>query len=182
MKSLKSKKILMFHHWNYSQVSHFLEGTSHVYVTSSDEMGDRVINLQLGAKIDVPGLIKNINFKPDLIIAKVDAFFNVVPANLEGFNGTKILILGDTQHGDNPLINMINYAKSEPYDYYITDHKRHHLRYYELAGVGPLFFIPGLFHCKYNVDKYTCHPKNKNNISKTLKFKSPFKLAFKLAP
>jgi len=57
----------------------------------------------------------------------------------------KILILGDTQHGVKPLERMIEYAKSEEYDFYITDHKRHHLWYYYLARIPNLYWLPGLF-------------------------------------
>lgn len=40
---------------------------------------------------------------------------------------------------------MIEYAKSEKYDFYITDHKRHHLWYYYLARIPNLYWLPGLF-------------------------------------
>ncbi len=85
------------------------------------------------------------DWKPDIFIAKVDSFFNVVPRNIQALDCIKILILGDTQHGIKPLEKMIEYAQSEPYDFYISDHKRHHLWYYHLAKIKNLFWLPGLF-------------------------------------
>jgi hypothetical protein len=44
-----------------------------------------------------------------------------------------------------PLEVMLRYAASEPYDLYVTDHKRHHLHWFQNLGIGPVAWTPGLF-------------------------------------
>lgn len=100
----------------------------------------------MGTKIDMGILLRGVeNWEPDLFIAKVDAFQTIVPVNVKALKCPKVLILGDTQHGRTPLRTMLEYAREEKYDYYITDHKKHHLWFYWLAGIKNLSWIPGLF-------------------------------------
>ncbi len=81
---------------------------------------------------------------PDLFVARVDAFFGIVPCNVEVLRCPKVLVMGDSHHGFNPLNKMIEYATSEKYDFYITDFDRHHLWYYWLAGLKDLYWLPTL--------------------------------------
>lgn len=106
-----------------------------------------MMTVPFGQRFDVAELVEQIpgGWEPDLFIAKVDAFFNQVPVNVGSLKCPKVLILGDTQHGEEPLQRMIQYAQSEQYDIYITDHKRHHLWYFYLAGLRNLYWLPGLF-------------------------------------
>lgn len=141
-------RILIVHHWPYASQRQPLFSTNTIYITSNQDPFPNVINVPLGAPIDMSKILSVLppGWEPDLFIAKVDAFFNLIPRNVDAIKCPKVLVLGDTQHGENPLLNMITYAHSEPYDLYITDHKRHHLWYYWLSGLDNLFWIPGLFH------------------------------------
>lgn len=142
-----NSKVLLSHHWSFYLQRHPIFAQDEIYLTSSQHEHPKVINFPIGSSIDMGKLVKKLpsNWYPDLFIAKVDSYFNIIPRNVETLKGPKVLILGDTQHGDDPLNNMIEYAKSEKYDFYITDHKRHHLWYYWLAGITNLYWLPGLF-------------------------------------
>ncbi len=144
---LRSSKVLLSHHWSFYQQRYPIFAHDEFYVTSSTSEHSKVINLPINSSYDVEALLEKLpsNWHPDLFVAKVDSFFNLVPRNVEALKCPKILILGDTHHGFNPLNKMIEYAKSEKYDFYITDHKRHHLWYYWLAGIKNLYWLPSLF-------------------------------------
>lgn len=145
---LSKQKILYSHHWSYiERQRHPIFSHDEIYITSYPDQADKIINLPIGTSYDVREILTENypNWQPDLFIAKVDSFFNVIPRNVTALDCPKILILGDTQHGVKPLERMIEYAKSEKYDFYITDHKRHHLWYYYLARIPNLYWLPGLF-------------------------------------
>ncbi len=143
-------RVLISHHWVVSQIPAERFGDD-VYCVSHDRHPDfghpRVLRVPFGHAYDVADVIKKLpnGWQPDLFVAKVDAFFNQVPVNVAQLKCPKVLILGDTQHGENPLTRMIQYATTEKYDIYVTDHKRHHLWYYWLAGIHELYWLPGLF-------------------------------------
>ncbi|MEQ8999219.1 MAG: glycosyltransferase [Coleofasciculus sp. B1-GNL1-01] len=147
MKSIRKSRVLLSHHWSFFNQRQPIFSHDLIYLTSSNDNHPQVVNLPVGSCFDVEELLKQVspNWYPELFIAKVDSFFNLVPLNVEALKCPKVLILGDTQHGLDPLNRMIEYAKSEKYDLYITDHKRHHLWYYWLAGLKNLFWLPGLF-------------------------------------
>jgi hypothetical protein len=144
------RKVLISHHWAVSQIPAERFGDD-VYCVNHDRHPDfghsRVLRVPFGQAYDVADVIKKLpnGWEPDLFVAKVDAFFNQVPVNVARLKCPKVLILGDTQHGEKPLSRMIQYATAEKYDIYITDHKRHHLWYYWLAGIHDLYWLPGLF-------------------------------------
>jgi predicted O-linked N-acetylglucosamine transferase (SPINDLY family) len=144
---LSNQKILYSHHWSHTRQRNPIFSKDEIYITSSKDQGEKVVNLPIGINYDVKKLLDKYypNWCPDLFVAKVDSFFTLVPRNVKALDCPKILILGDTQHGLKPLERMIEYAKSEPYDFYISDHKRHHLWYYHLAGIRNLYWLPGLF-------------------------------------
>ncbi|MBE9223250.1 glycosyltransferase [Cyanobacterium stanieri LEGE 03274] len=146
--ALKNKKILYSHHWSINNQRQPILSENEIYITSTPQQKENVINLlHIGSEYEPQKILKQHqnDWQPDLFIAKVDSFFNVIPRNIQALNCPKVLILGDTQHGNQPLEKMIQYAKSEKYDFYITDHKRHHLWYYHLAGLKNLYWLPGLF-------------------------------------
>lgn len=82
---------------------------------------------------------------PDLIVVKSDAAKNNFPRNIGSCGVPAVLILGDTTHMERPLEVMLRYAASEPYSLYVTDHKRHHLHWFQKMGIGPVAWTPGLF-------------------------------------
>jgi len=143
------KKVLVVHHWTYAFQRKPVFSDNIFYVCSKNEKHKSVINVPRNSIVDIGGLVqelkKRFNWVPDLFVAKVDAFFRMIPSNISALECPKVLILGDTQHGNNPLTNMIDYATSEKYDFYITDHKRHHLWFYYLAGIKKSYWLPGLF-------------------------------------
>ena len=143
----KSKRVLISHHWPFEKQRHPIFSENEIYLTSSPAKARNVYNVPLNSSVDIGKFIKTLpgDWYPDIFIAKVDSFFNIVPYNVNALTCPKILILGDTQHGINPLNQMIKYAKSEKYDFYVTDHKRHHLWHFWTAGIRNLYWLPGLF-------------------------------------
>jgi hypothetical protein len=144
------RKVLISHHWAVPQIPAERFGDDFYYVSHNkhpDFNNPRVVKVPFGRAYDVADLVRKLpnNWEPDLFVAKVDAFFNQAPINVGHLKCPKVLILGDTQHGEKPLSRMIQYATAEKYDLYITDHKRHHLWYYWLAGIDALYWLPGLF-------------------------------------
>jgi len=146
-RSLIDSKVLLSHHWSFLCQRQPIFSKNTLYITSSNSKHPQVINFPIGSSFDVEELVKNLPscWYPDLFVAKVDAFFNIIPRNVEALKCPKVLILGDTQHGIDPLNKMIEYITLEKYDVYITDHKRHHLWFYWLAGFDNLYWLPGLF-------------------------------------
>lgn len=96
---------------------------------------------------DLAEILKRIPLeqRPDLIVVKSDAARNNFPRNLAACGVPAVLILGDTTHMKSPLEVMLRYAASEPYALYVTDHKRHHLHWFQNFGLGPVAWTPGLF-------------------------------------
>jgi len=92
--------------------------------------------------------------KPELIVVKADATGRCYPANLDDLHCPKVLILGNTQHLKKPIRSLLNYAKQENFDFITSDHKRHHLHYFEEAGLDRVFWIPGLLNNPHNQPDY----------------------------
>jgi len=82
--------------------------------------------------------------KPDFAVVKADATRRNFPRNLGQLACPKILLVGDTHHLDSPLQNLIGYAKSEPFDFIIFDHTRHHAHWFARAGLKNLHWLPAL--------------------------------------
>jgi glycosyltransferase involved in cell wall biosynthesis len=82
--------------------------------------------------------------RPELVIVKADASRRNFPRNLQAFACPKVLIVGDTHHFRSPLRTTIAYALSEPFDFVIFDHTRHHAHWFHQAGVRNLHWIPAL--------------------------------------
>lgn len=82
--------------------------------------------------------------QPDAVVSLVDASWRNTPRNLEAFRGPKALLVADTHHLSSPLIGMLKYAATEPYDRIIFLYDRHHLSFFHSAGFNNLYWFPGL--------------------------------------
>ncbi len=114
----------------------------------NDSIAGKVLELATPrGDYDICDVLKRIpqSQRPDLIVVKADAARNNFPRNFSACGIPAVLILGDTMHMKEPLQVMLRYAASEPYSMYVTDHKRHHLHWFQNLGVGPVAWTPGLF-------------------------------------
>lgn len=83
-------------------------------------------------------------FTPDLVLVRADATGANLPRNLASVAGTKVLMVGDTQHLARPLQRLISYALSEPYDIVLSSHNRQHLHFFIEAGVRNVRWLPNM--------------------------------------
>lgn len=81
---------------------------------------------------------------PELIVVKADSTQRNCPRNLAAFKCPKVLLVGDTHHQRSPISSVISYAQSEPFDFVVMDHTRHHAHWFAQAGVKNLHWIPAL--------------------------------------
>lgn len=81
---------------------------------------------------------------PDAIVALVDASWRNQPRGLSNFAGLKALLVADTHHMRSPLLGMLRYAAAEVYDRIVLLYDRHHAEIFRSAGLGNLFWLPGL--------------------------------------
>ena len=82
--------------------------------------------------------------QPDAVVSLVDASWRNTPRNLAAFRRPKALLVADTHHLSSPLIGMLKYAATEPYDRIIFLYDRHHLSFFHSAGFNNLYWFPGL--------------------------------------
>ncbi|MBL9215222.1 MAG: glycosyltransferase [Opitutaceae bacterium] len=82
--------------------------------------------------------------QPDAVVCLVDASWRNQPRHLVAFRGPKALLVADTHHLKSPLIGLLRYAGSEPYDRVIFLYDRHHLGFFASAGFRNLHWFPGL--------------------------------------
>jgi glycosyltransferase involved in cell wall biosynthesis len=82
--------------------------------------------------------------QPEILVVKADATGRVLPRNLAAVKCPRILLVGDTHHQQRPLSRMIEYARSEPFDFVVFDHTRHHARFFAEAGVKSLRWLPAI--------------------------------------
>lgn len=87
--------------------------------------------------------------KPDVLIVRADSFKANFPRNIGQLGIPSVLILGDTQHGletdyFSPIRTLLNYAQSEPFDLYVSDHTRHHMHFFIEAGLKNVHWLPAL--------------------------------------
>lgn len=139
------QRVLVAHHWPLQRQRAQMFAADEFYLTPHPHQLPNALQLPQG-EMDMAAVLKQLprGWQPDLFVAKVDAFFNLVPRNLAALNCPKVLVLGDSQHGKAPLTRLLQYTQAEAYDVYISDHKRHHLWYFHLAGIRPLYWLPGL--------------------------------------
>lgn len=116
--------------------------------------GEKVLGIKTpSGEYDINSVLKRIPIeqRPDLIVVKADAARNNFPRNFSVCGIPAVLILGDTTHMKSPLEVMLRYAASEPFVLYVTDHKRHHLHWFQKLGLGPIAWTPGLFVKDYEI-------------------------------
>jgi len=82
--------------------------------------------------------------QPDLVVCLVEANWRNVPRNLTSFRCPKVLLIADTHHMSLPLVGMLRYVASEPYDRCVLLYDRHHAAFFHAAGVRNLYWFPGL--------------------------------------
>ncbi|MBN2068646.1 MAG: glycosyltransferase family 1 protein [Opitutales bacterium] len=75
---------------------------------------------------------------------KADATRSNFPQNVGKLGIPSVLVIGDTQHQQDPLQTLIRYAASEKYTVYTADHVRRHLHYFIEAGLKNVFWAPAL--------------------------------------
>ena len=143
-------RTLLLHHWPLDRQRPHMFSQDEFYLTCYPSDLPNALVFPGKSHVDMAQVLQYLptGWQPDLFIAKVDAFFDLVPRNLAALKCPKVLVLGDTQHGTAPLRNLLRYIQAEPYDFYISDHKRHHLWYFHLSGVAPLYWLPGLISLK----------------------------------
>jgi glycosyltransferase involved in cell wall biosynthesis len=82
--------------------------------------------------------------RPDAVVAVVDASWRHVPRRVDAFRGPKVLLIADTHHLRSPLLGMLRYIAEERYDRHVLLYDRHHAALFASAGIGSLFWQPGL--------------------------------------
>jgi len=80
--------------------------------------------------------------KPELVVVKADASWRNLPTHLDGLSCPKVLLVGDTHHMQAPLRRVLSYAGSEPFDFVVIDHTRHHGHYFVEAGFDKVAWLP----------------------------------------
>jgi glycosyltransferase involved in cell wall biosynthesis len=80
--------------------------------------------------------------KPELVVVKADASWRNLPTHLDGLACPKVLLVGDTHHMQAPLRRVLSYAASEPFDFVVIDHTRHHGHYFVEAGFDKVAWLP----------------------------------------
>ncbi len=146
IESLRKSRVLLSNDLPLSAHRDTLFSNDFVYVSNYPSEHSRVIHFPRYSEFDAASLPLPGNWSPDLFIAKVDAFKKLVPRNIAALSCPKILVLGASHFGAEPLNTMIDYARSEKYDFYVVEHMRHHLWYYWLAGIRNIHWLPGLWH------------------------------------
>lgn len=87
---------------------------------------------------------QRIGTRYDLLVVFADASGVNLPLNLRAFGCPTLLCLGDTHHLDRPLRRMLDYARAAGFDYIVSSYNRQHLRWFSLAGMERLAWLPGL--------------------------------------
>ncbi len=82
--------------------------------------------------------------QPEIVVVKADATGRNFPRNLKAVRCPKVLLVGDTHHMAQPLSKVIDYARSEPFDFIVFDHTRHHAHFFAEAGLRSLHWLPAL--------------------------------------
>lgn len=64
-----------------------------------------------------------------LLLSFADAYRENLPKRVSAFKGKRVLFIGDTHHGRQPLRRMLQYLSEEPYDFVISLHNPQHLHF-----------------------------------------------------
>lgn len=82
--------------------------------------------------------------EPEVILVKADATGRNFPRNLGQFKCPKVLLVGVTHFLAHPIRRVIEYAKSEPFDFILMDVTRHHAHWFREAGLKNVHWLPAL--------------------------------------
>jgi len=82
--------------------------------------------------------------RPEIVIVKTDAFWSNTPRNLGAVSCPKVLLFGDTHHGDRPIRQLLKYLETEPFDHVVLLYDRHHAHWLSEAGHERVYSMPGL--------------------------------------
>jgi glycosyltransferase involved in cell wall biosynthesis/Tfp pilus assembly protein PilF len=115
--------------------------------TEDETVGGRRRCVKTPAKpFDAPKFFEEqgIEERPDLVLVKADATGRTFPRNLGAFKCPKVLLVGVTHFLPQPIRKVIEYAKSEPFDFIIMDVTRHHAHWFREAGLKNVHWLPAL--------------------------------------
>ena len=149
MPDYDSLKILFSSHYSddYIRVPAFSSNQVNCGPYCKDQHdGSRCVSLQTPVgQYDIQTIIERLpdKQKPELLIVKADATRGNHPYGIGKLKIPTVLILGDTQHMNQPIQSVLQYASDENYDFYVNDHKRHHLHFFEESNIKTYWF-PGL--------------------------------------
>jgi glycosyltransferase involved in cell wall biosynthesis len=82
--------------------------------------------------------------QPEAVVCLVDSSWRNLPRNLAAFKCPRVLLVADTHHQTSPIVGMLRYAVSEPFDRIVFLYDRHHLNFFASAGLRNLYWYPGL--------------------------------------
>jgi hypothetical protein len=101
-----------------------------------------------GDRLDVGALVARLpaDQYPDLVVVETDGFSHrlCVAVNLAPVRCPKLLIVGDTHHGTQPLLQMLQYATQTGFDRAALTYTPHHVHWFAEMGALPVTFIPSL--------------------------------------
>jgi hypothetical protein len=80
---------------------------------------------------------------PELVVVRTDSFVENRPRNIGALRCPAVLVVGDTQHGRQPLQGLLDYALSEPFQSVIFCYNRHHAHFFIEAGLPHVHWLPG---------------------------------------
>jgi hypothetical protein len=80
----------------------------------------------------------------DYVIVFAEEDMGVFPTNLSRFRCPTILLVGDTHHFPRPLSTLLEYTRSESFQWIVGQFAAHHLHWFIKAGLGTCAWVPGL--------------------------------------
>ena len=81
---------------------------------------------------------------PDLVVCLIDSSWRNHPQNLAAFKCPRVLLVADTHHLNSPIVWMMRYMLSEPFERIVLLYDRHHAAFFHSLGLRNLYWFPGL--------------------------------------
>ena len=95
-------------------------------------------------EFDVRSILAKIgSVRVDLVVVVFSSFRTVEPRRLDRFDCPVVYIAGDTQHGNHPLQNHLEYLQKEHFDFHITGHGALHSHWWCAAPGATPAWLPG---------------------------------------
>ena len=82
--------------------------------------------------------------RPDIVAVVADGLTVAWPRNLACCEGSRVLLVGDSQNSPEGLARLIDYARSEPFDRIVFTQGCLDEPFFRAAGLGALHWFPGL--------------------------------------